>query len=172
MSLSRKRRRELRKLRSRTEELMGQQRVVLAQAGNVLNEAGRQARSLSDEHLAPRIQKAVDRARPTVDKTVARAQRAADTVRSLSLPLFAGALASTVRTLDRMENREAAQQLQEFGERRGLLAPAKKKRGIGGIIAIALGITAAIGSLYVLWQAFRSDDELWVAPEEIEPVED
>lgn len=172
MSLSRKRRRELRKLRTQAEDLMGQQRVVLSQAGDVLSEAGRQARNLSDEHLAPRVQKAVDRARPTVDRTVARAQRAADTVRRLSLPLVAGAVASTVRTLDRMENREAAKHVREFGERRGLIEPVKKKRRLGPIIAVSLGVSAAVGALYVLWQAFRSDDELWVAPEEIESLDD
>ena len=38
--------------------------------------------------------------------------------------------------------------------------------GAGGVIAIGLGIAAAAGVGYALWQAFRSDDELWVAPDE------
>ncbi|XPP27020.1 MAG: DUF5324 family protein [Leucobacter sp.] len=166
MSLSRKRRRELRRLRSQAQDLLDQQRVVLAQAGDVMHEAGKQARRLGDEHLAPRLNDAIEGVRPTIDRGVVQARRAAENVRRLSAPLVAGALASTVRTLERLENRDAANQLRGFGERSGLLAPAKKKRRVGPIIAITLGVTAAAGVGYVLWQAFRSDDELWVAPED------
>lgn len=169
MSLSRKRRRELRRLRAQTQELLDQQRVVLSHAGAVLGEAGRQAKRLSDEHVAPRVQDAMDQVRPVVDRNVQRAQRAADNVRRMAAPVVAGALAATVRTLDRMENREAAAQVRGFGERRGILEPAKKKGRVGPIVAIALGVSAAAGVGYVLWQAFRSDDELWVAPEGTEP---
>jgi len=171
MSLSRKRRRELRRLRSQTQDLLDQQRVVLAQAGSVLHEAGRQARRLGDEHVAPRVHDAIEGMRPTVDRGVLQARRAADNVRRLSAPVVASALAGTVRALERLENQDAARQLRGFGERRGILAPVKKKRRVGPIIAIVAGVTAAAGVGYVLWQAFRSDDELWIAPEEPAPLD-
>jgi len=167
MSLSRKRRRELGRLRSQTQELLDQQRVVLSHAGAVLQEAGRQAKHLSDEHVAPRVADAYESVRPVVDRSVLRARRAAENVRRVSAPIVAGALASTVRTLERIENRQIADQVRGFGERRGLLEPVKppKKRG-GSFVALALGITAAVGVGYMVLQAFRSDDELWVAPDE------
>lgn len=171
MSLSRKRRRELRKLRSQAQDLLDQQRVVLSHAGDVLHAAGRQAKHLGDEHLAPRVNDALENVRPVVDRGVLQARRAAENVRRFSAPLVAGALASTVRTLERLENRDAADQVRGFGERRGLLVPVKKKRRVGSIIAIVLGATAAVGVGYVLWQAFRSDDELWVAPEESSAID-
>lgn len=158
MSLSRKRRRELRKLRSQAQDLLDQQRVVLTHAGTVLQEAGRQAKQLNDEHVMPRV-------RPTVDAGVRQARRAADGVRRFSAPIVATALASTVRTLERLENQEAADSVRSFGVNRGLLEAPKKKRGVGGIIALVVGVTAAAGVGYVLWQALRDDDELWVAPE-------
>jgi len=166
MSLSRKRRRELKRLRHAAEELLDQQRVVLGHAGSVLQEAGRQAKHLGDEVVAPRVNDAYQVVRPSVDRGVLAARRAAEQVRRVTGPFVAGALANTVRSLEQMENREAAQQLRAFGERRGLLAPAKKRMGAGGVIAIGLGIAAAAGVGYALWQAFRSDDELWVAPDE------
>lgn len=158
MSLSRKRRRELRKLRSQAQDLLDQQRVVLSQAGTVLHEAGRQAKQLNDEHVMPRV-------RPAVDEGVRQARRAADSVRRFSTPIIAGALANTVRTLERLENQQAAESVRSFGVSRGLLEAPKKKRGIGGIVALVVGVTAAAGVGYVLWQALRDDDELWVAPE-------
>ena len=42
-------------------------------------------------------------------------------------------------------------------------APVKKGMGAGGVIAIILGVAAALGVLYAAWQTLRADDELWVA---------
>lgn len=164
MKLSRKRRRELRRLKGTAQELLDQQRVVLGHAGDVLQEAGRQAKQLSDEHLAPRVDETLEAVRPTVDRGVATARRAADNVRRVSAPFVASALARTIRTLDELDNTQAAKQVRGFGERSGYLKPEKKKR-TGGVIALGLGIAAAAGVGYALWQAFRTDDELWIAPE-------
>lgn len=164
MKLSRKRRRELRRLKGTAQELLDQQRVVLGHAGLVLQEAGNQARQLSDEHLAPRIDETLEAVRPTVDRGVASARRAADNVRRVTAPFVASALARTIRTLDELDNPQAAKQVRGFGERSGYLKAEKKNRA-GGVIALGLGIAAAAGVGYALWQAFRTDDELWIAPE-------
>jgi hypothetical protein len=42
----------------------------------------------------------------------------------------------------------------------------KSGRGAGGAVALVLGLIAAAGLLYAVWQTFRADDELWVADEE------
>ncbi|GAA1314165.1 DNA/RNA helicase [Leucobacter albus] len=165
MKLSRKRRRELRDLRSDAQLLLDQQLEVLGNAGAVIKHAGHQARLLSDEHVAPRVDQAVDRVRPVVDRGVASARNAARTVKRATAPAVASALVSTIRTLDDIENPKAAAQVRDFGVRTGYLEPVKKKRNVGGTIAIVLGAAAAVGVGYALWQAFRTDDELWVAPE-------
>ena len=41
--------------------------------------------------------------------------------------------------------------------------PVKSGPGAGGVIAIILGVAAALGILYAAWQTLRADDELWVA---------
>lgn len=166
MSLSRKRRRELRRLRSQAQDLLDQQRVVLSHAGSVLHEAGRQAKHINREYVSPRVHDALEGVRPVVDRGVGQARRAAENVRKVTSPLVAAALVGTARTLERLENEEAAQQLRAFGVERGILAAPKKKRRVGPIIAITLGVAAAAGVGYLLWQAFRSDDELWIAPED------
>lgn len=164
MNLSRKRRRELRRLRNEAQELLDQQRVVLGHAGDVIHQAGHQAKRLSDEHLAPRVDETLEAVRPTIDRGVASARRAADNVRRISAPFVASALARTIRTLDELDSHDAAKQVRGFGERSGYLKPEKKK-GAGGIIALVFGVIAAAGVGYALWQAFRTDDDLWVAPE-------
>lgn len=166
MSLSRKRRRELKRLRSQAEDLLEQQRVVLGHAGSVAREVGRQAKHLNAEVLAPRVSDAVDTVRPALDRGLLRARRAADQVRLVTAPLVASALLGTVRSLERLENPDAAKQLRRFGEQRGIIQPPKKKRGFGTVAAIGVGIAATAAVGYALWQAFRSDDELWVAPDD------
>ena len=42
----------------------------------------------------------------------------------------------------------------------------KSGPGAGTIIAACLGVIAAVGVLYAIWQPFRADDELWVADDE------
>ena len=71
-----------------------------------------------------------------------------------------------MRSLERAENYEAAKQLQTFGVQRGILAAPKRRFGFGGVIAVTAGLAAAGAVGYVLWQAFRADDELWVSPED------
>jgi hypothetical protein len=44
-----------------------------------------------------------------------------------------------------------------------VLEPKKQGIGAGGVIAIILGVAAAVGVLYAAWQTLRADDELWVA---------
>ena len=45
----------------------------------------------------------------------------------------------------------------------GRVVKKKQGPGLGSIIAIVLGAAAAAGVLYTAWQALRTDDELWVA---------
>lgn len=166
MSLSRKRRRELKKLRSQAESLLEEQREILGHVGSLAQEAGRQAKHLGDEYVVPRANAAIEGMRPTIERGVGAVRRAGDQARLFAAPILASALASTVRGLERMENRDAAMQVQKFGVQQGLLKPAKKKCKLGRILAIGAGVAAASAVGYTLWQAFRSDDELWVAPED------
>lgn len=163
MKLSRKRRRELRRLRHEAQELLEQQRVVLGQAGEVLQSAGLQARRLSDEHLQPRVKDAVDAARPTVDRGIAYARQSARNIKRFTAPVVTATLQRAIRTLDDLESHDTAKQVRGFAERTGYLKPEKKSAG--GIIALGLGVIAAAGVGLALWQAFRTDDELWISPE-------
>ncbi len=167
MSLSRKRKRELNKLRSQAEVLLDEQRDILGHAGMLAQEAGRQAKHLGNEVVVPRVNDALEGVRPKIDRGIDTARRAQANARLLIAPLLASALASTIRGLERIDNTDAARQVQAFGVQQGLIqAPKKKRSGFGRVLAIGAGVAAAGAIGYTLWQAFRSDDELWVAPED------
>lgn len=166
MSLSRKDQRELKRLRGQAEQLLAEQREVLGHAGVLAQQAGQQAKRLGTTYVAPRIDEALEGVRPVIDRGVVGARKFGNTARLLAAPILAGALASTIRSLERVENHEAAKQLQAFGVQRGLIEAPKKRFGIGRALAIGAGVAAAAAIGYALWQAFRDDDELWVAPED------
>ena len=165
MALSRKRQRELKQLRSLAESVLDQQKEVLGHAGTVLHEATRQARHLGDEVVAPRVGSALDTVRPSVDRGIFAARQAAGQVRRVATPVVAAALANAVQKLDQIEQHETASDLRRFGERKGLLAPQRTQRGCGSVIALGLGVVAAAGVGYATWQACRTADEPWSAPE-------
>lgn len=166
MELSRKQKRELVKLRRQAESVLGEQREVLSHLGELAQEAGRHAKDFSDTYVAPKVNDAFDTVRPTLDRGVSAAQRFGQQARLAVAPVLATALASTIRGLERVENADAAKKLQAFGVDRGIIEAPKKKGRFGAVLAIGAGIAAAGAVGYALWQAFRSDDELWVAPED------
>lgn len=166
MNLSRKRKRELKRLRNQTQDLLDHQREVLGHAGVVLGEAGHQAKLLGNEHLVPRVEHTVNQVRPVVQKNLDSARRVADRVKIAATPVLAAALASTVKSLDRIEQREASAKLRDFGSQVGLLEKPKKKK-FGRFVAISAGIAAAGAVGYALWQALREDDDdMWVSSDD------
>ncbi|HUH53274.1 MAG TPA: DNA/RNA helicase [Microbacteriaceae bacterium] len=165
MALSRKRKRELKKLRAHTESLLDQQRDVLQNAGVVFSEATRQAKQLGSEELMPRVNKKLDAVRPQVERNLATMRRASDRVKVAVAPVVATALAKTVTALDNIDARNAAQQVEQFGRDRGILK--KPRRSRVGIFAIGVGVVAAAAVGVALWQAFRDeDDDMWVSSED------
>ena len=171
MNLSRKRQRELNRLRAAAEEVLYEQKEVMGRAGTVLQEASRQAKLLSDEHVAPRVQDALNNARPVLNRGVWATRNALSSLRRVTAPVVTGALVSTIRALDSLDDdraRVASKSLSSFGQRSGIIE--KPRRRAGSVVGTVLAVAAVVGVGYALWQTFRADDELWVAGELENPV--
>ncbi|MCU1437399.1 MAG: helicase [Naasia sp.] len=165
MKLSRKRKKELRRLRSSAEELWQQQQEVIDHASAVVRQASKQANLLTQEHVVPRVKTTYEaRLKPGVDKAslVGRAVATGVSAKVAKdvLPGVNGAIASVLGVL------AAA----KAGS--GLFAapqpPKKSGPGAGTIVAIVLGVLALAGVAYAAWQTFRADDDLWIADDEPE----
>ncbi|WP_029146122.1 hypothetical protein [Microbacterium luticocti] len=195
MSLSRKRKKELRKLQEQANKLWASQQVLVGEAASVAREAGRQLGNYNREHLAPTVQANYERyAAPYVDKGVKTAQHvfndklvpaagavvgsalsvwdAANTTREkiasgrgLSLPDLDD-LAKNAKKKGKKASKQFAAQLAAAQRK-----TEKKGIGAGGVIAILLGAAAAIGVAYAAWQTLRADDELWVADDPLRAPE-
>lgn len=153
MSLTRKRKKELRRLRNDATELWESQQQLVGHAADVAREASRQLSNVGREQVLPVVQDTYNRrVAPTVDRGLKIGRHVVD---DKVVPLVGGVVGSALSAWD-VAN----------AKRQGLVhhaAPAKRGPGIGSIIAIVLGAAAAAGVLYAAWQALRTDDELWVA---------
>lgn len=168
MGLSRKRQKELRQLQNEAAKLWSAQQVVAADAANVAREAGRQLDNFRREQVVPAVQDVYEnRVVPTVDKGI-RFSR--DVVDHKVIPAVGGVIGSALTAWDIANAKRGG--TAHSPRAVVTVAPAEKSGpGIGSVIAIVLGIAAAVGVVVAAWQALRADDELWVADDPLNAPE-
>jgi hypothetical protein len=165
MSLSRKRKKELKRLRASAEELWGNQQVVIDHANHIAREASRQLGHLTREEVVPRVRTGFEAyVRPSVEQAKGYARVAGDTAER-SLGTVLGSLLSVGDLANDVRVRRAVNRISPTAAKVAKIEE-KKGPGIGSILAIGAGIVAAAGVAYAVWQTFRADDELWVADDE------
>jgi hypothetical protein len=166
MSLTRKRKRELKRLRSSAEELWGQQQDILDRANSVAREASRQVNYLAKEEVAPRVREGYEHyVRPGMDVTGRLAHTAKDRLVGDVIPAVGSAIGTAMSVVDHARDARVRAVLSAHAPKK-LTRAAKSGPSTGAYVAVGLGIVAAAGLLYAVWQTFRADDELWVADEE------
>lgn len=160
INLSRKRKKELRRLQNDANQLWENQQVLVGHAADVAREAGRQLGNLGREQVVPVVQDTYNRrVAPVVDRGVKIGREVVD---KRIVPVVGGVVGSALSAWDIANNKRHGGYVVQA-------APAKKGPGIGSVIAVILGVTAAAGVLYAAWQALRADDELWVADDPSSP---
>ncbi|HEY0260280.1 MAG TPA: hypothetical protein VGC18_10565 [Lacisediminihabitans sp.] len=180
MALSRKREKELARLKGVATDLWDDQKEVLEHAARIVREAGHHAAQTGREEVAPRLKDAIDNhltpgIASGVSATRAAGEAARDKVSQDVLPAVSSALASALAILEVAKDprvREALGKASKAGTQIATKAgvkSAKSGSGPGRYILIGLGLVAAAGVAYAAWQTLRADDELWVSDETEEP---
>ena len=127
MGLSRKREKELKKLKSTANDLWEEQLEVLEHASSVVREAGRQIGNVSREQVVPRVRDTVDhKIKPAVSSGIGQARHAFDEARNrVSNDLLPGVSASVASAIANLESakdprvREAMRQVHRTSDRVG-----------------------------------------------------
>jgi len=174
MNLTRKRKKELKRLRSSAEELWGQQQDVLANANAVAAEARKQAAYYTREEIAPRVRDGYEHyVRPATQTAGRVAGVARERLVTDVIPAVGTVVGTAMSVVDHARDARARAFIGDV--KKAGKDVSKKVRaatndssgpGAGTVIAVVLGAIAAVGLLYAVWQTFRADDELWVADEE------
>ena len=166
MGLSRKRQRELKRLKRSAEHLWDEQREAIEHATALLRDARRQAANYAREEVAPRVRDAYeDRVRPVVKAGRSAASWGGERLREDVVPAITGALGSALAMLEAAKDprvREVVRKVSRAGERAGVVTMPKKSHGPGRYILIGLGVVAAASVAYAAWQTLRADDDLWI----------
>ncbi|MDQ1556401.1 MAG: hypothetical protein QOI02_1403 [Actinomycetota bacterium] len=186
MGLSRKRQRELKRLKNSAGELWGDQKDLLEHASHVVREATRQAANFAREEVAPRARETFDeRVRPAVASGLASGVAGARSVAHAGrerisdevFPAVSGALANALALLEVAKDprvREVIRKVTSTGasaaSKVGIAQP-KKSSGPGKYILIGVGVVALAGIAYAAWQTLRADDDLWIDDDESPEVE-
>jgi hypothetical protein len=165
MALSRKRQKELKRLKKSADQLWDQQRQAIEQATVVLKDARRQAANYAREEVGPAVHQAYHgRVKPVVATGVAGARYAARTTKSRFVddvvPAVSGALGSALAVLEAARD-PRVREVVRSASRVPLAMPAKKS-GPGKYILIGLGVVAVAGIAYAAWQTLRIDEDLWI----------
>lgn len=161
MSLSRKRRKDLDRLRKNADELWSQQQDVLDRAGAVAREAAHQASILTKEEVLPRVAGSYDQyVRPRIDAT----QAMAGGLGARMLPVVGTALGTVMSIGDVAKDARVRAALQRVHLQKPV--EVKKGPGLGTFVALGAALVAAVGVGYAIWQTFKADDELWVAEDD------
>jgi hypothetical protein len=162
MALSRKRQKELKRLRRSAEDLWQEQRDAIDHASTVLREARRQAGNYAREEVGPRVRTAYDdRVRPV-------AYSARQAFSHDVLPAVSGAVGSALAVLEATRDPRVRDVVRRATSTTTRLAgkvapvPVQKKTPVGRYIALGIGAVAVAGVLYAAWQTLRADDDLWI----------
>lgn len=173
MALSRKRQKELNRLKSQAEDLWEEQRELLDQAAKVVRDASRQAAHYTREEVGPRVRDAYeDRLKPAVASGVSSARSAAKHTRDRLvddvLPAMSSALGTALAAIEVAKNKQVRDAITratrlgtDVGTRVGIIKP-QPSSGPGRYILIGLGVVAAAAVAYAAWQTLRADDDLWI----------
>ena len=161
MALSRKRQRELNRLKRDAERLWDEQREAIEHATVVLKDARRQASNYAREELQPRVRESV---RDGFGAARGAAHSARERFTDDVLPAISGTIGSALAVLEAAKNpqvREVVRRVSSAGQKAGIVTPPKSS-GPGRYILIGLGVVAAAGIAYAAWQTLRADDDLWI----------
>lgn len=166
MGLSRKRRRDLKRLRGNASDLWDEQREVLDRATKVLGEARRQLAGVGREEIAPRVRNAVEnKVLPSVATGIVATKHAArsakDRITDQVLPAVNSAFGSALAVAELAKD----MRIRDAVERVRRSATPQKSSGPGRFILMSIGLVAAAGIVYAAWQTLRADDDLWVGDE-------
>jgi len=196
MALSKKRRREINKLKDQASDLWDDQKDVLDRANRIVREASRHAGHYTREELAPRARDTFDsRVRPAVASGLSSASSAASHTKERFvddvIPAVSSAVGSALALLEVTKDpqfRDALKRVSSAGASvsdraskvygsagkavnkatgKKVVPVPKQSSGVGRYILLGVGIAAAIGVAYAAWQTLRADDDLWIDDEEL-----
>ncbi|MCR8671241.1 hypothetical protein NWP09_08825 [Agrococcus sp. HG114] len=164
LELTRKRAKQIKKLRKQADKILAEQRVVSHHAAELAREAREQARAYGNETLLPAAERLVHRGRDAGVDTLSKATRGwnSSVVPAIASGLGSFAAMAQIAKDDRVKGAiESVRRYATVPE----VAPAhavKSGPNAWQWILIGVGSVAVVSAAYAAWQTLRADDDLWI----------
>jgi len=164
LELSRKRAKEIKKLRKQADKLWAEQRAVSHHAAEIARRAKDQARAYGNESLVPAAERAVHRSVDAGRDGLSKATRGwnRSVVPAIASGLGSFAAMAQVAKDDRVKDAiDSVRRSATVPE----VSPSRSSRsGPNGFqwVLIGVGAVAVVGAAYAAWQTLRADDDLWI----------
>ncbi|SDS08294.1 hypothetical protein [Agrococcus carbonis] len=164
LELTRKRAKEIKKLRKKADKIWAEQRVVSHHAAELAREARDQARAYGNESLLPAAEHALHRGVDASRNGLASATRGwnKQVVPAIASGLGSFAAMAQIAKDDRVKSAiDSVRRYATVPE----VAPARSaKSGPNAFqwVLIGVGAVAVVSAAYAAWQTLRADDDLWI----------
>ena len=178
MGLSRKRQRELKRLKTHAEAVLHDQREVLEHAAHVVRSASHQVARYTRDEVSPRMRDTFEhRVRPALASGASATRSAAHQTREKFvddvLPAVSSALGTALAALEVARSPQVRDTIANIansarGRQSSKVTSQAGTNGPGKYILLGLGLVAVAGVAYAAWQTLRADDDLWI-DDDVEP---
>ena len=164
LALSRKREKQIKKLRKQAEKLWDVQRSVNSRAGELAREASHQAREYTNESVVPEARRYAQRGLDRGRNAISGAARGWN---NSVIPAVAGGLGSFAAMAQISKDKrvkDAIANVEKYARVPDVAPAEQAKKGLsaGQWVLIGVGVVAVAGAAYAAWQTLRADDDLWI----------
>lgn len=164
LELTRKRAKEIKKLRKKADKLWAEQRVVSNHASEIARQARDQARAYGNESLLPAAERAVHRGVDAGRDGLSKATKGWNKTVVPAIASGLGSFAAMAQVAKDDRVKDAISNVRRYATVPEV-APAKSHRnGPNAVqwILIGVGAVAVASAAYAAWQTLRADDDLWI----------
>jgi hypothetical protein len=164
LELTRKRAKQIKKLRKKADKLMAEQRVVNSHAAEIARDARNQARAYGNESLRPAAERVVHRGVDAGRDSLSKATRGwnRSVVPAIATGLGSFAAMAQIAKDDRVQG--AIESVRRYATVPEVSPAHPVKSGPNAIqwLLIGVGAVAVASAAYAAWQTLRADDDLWI----------
>lgn len=173
LELTRKRAKEIKKLRKQADKLWAEQRVVNAHAADIAREARAQARAYGNESVRPAFDAAVHRGVDAGRDGLAVATRGWNKTVVPAIATGLGSFAAMAQVAKDARVKDAIENVRRYATVPEVTPSKQHRSGPNAFqwILIGVGAVAVASAAYAAWQTLRADDDLWIPDAEDSAVD-
>lgn len=164
LELSRKRAKEIKKLRKQADKLWAEQRAVSLHAAEIARQAGHTAKAYGSESLRPAAERVVHRGVDAGRDTLSKATKGwnSSVVPAIASGLGSFAALAQVSKDDRVK--DAIKNVRRYATVPEVSPSHHARSGPNAWqwVLIGVGAVAVASAAYAAWQTLRADDDLWI----------